>query len=189
MDDGMSDHAPAAAETISHRYAFDYFTRGLLAIATAVLAIAPPVRYFFALHEPARATEVGLQWITSFPHGTIEIATAAVIIESALKILIVREIWRIIGHFRQGEFISRPITTAMHRVSVMLIGISLTGTLGLAVGLGSLWFLDSPLPPFAVISVLLNVPSGAFVCAILGFAIASVFDRAFRLADEARFLV
>lgn len=163
--------------------------RTLLAIATAVLALSPTVRYFMALCVPTRANEIGLQWITSFPRDTIQIATVAVTLEAVLKIMIVWEIWKIIGYFRRGEFTSRKLSAAMRRVSTMLIAISITGTLGLLVGLGSLWFLDRPFPPLAFIGGMLNIPSGAFVCAILGFATAAVFDRASRMARDTQFLV
>lgn len=186
----MGEETIGIGQGVPHRLrSLGALGRALLVLATIILAMSLPLRYYMALKFPSRAVEFGFQWLPDCPTGTRAIVTIAIIIETVLKILIVWDIWKVIGHFTRGEFISRAVSAIMRRISVMLIGISITGTVGLAVGLASLWVLGRDMPSWILIGPLLNVPSGAFVCAILGFAAAAAFEHASRMADEARFTV
>lgn len=168
---------------------FGFGIKAAIVTATLLLAVSLPLRYIIAWREPAYASLVGLPWLRTLPPSTIIVATITVTVQSILMAFVVREIWTITGSFHRGEFFSRFVTKAMRRASGLLFGVSVAGALGVVIGLGSLSMLDGDLPPLGLGASLLNMPAGALVCGLLAYVIAGAFDRAIRMADEARFMV
>lgn len=170
----------------------DGFGAGLKAaiiLATLLLAASIPARYIIAWREPAYASLVGLPWLRTLPQPTIIVATVTATAQSVLMAFVVREIWKIADSFHRGEFFSRSVTKAMRRASYILFGVGAAGTLGVVIGLTSLSIIVRDLPPLGLGVALLNLPAGAFVCGLMAYVIAGAFDRAIRMADEARFMV
>lgn len=157
--------------------------------ATLLLAASLPLRYIVAWREPAYASLVGLPWLRTLPPATVSIATIAVAVQSILMILVVHAIWRIAERFYRGEFFSRSVATIMRRASFLLFGVTATGILGIVIGLASLSHIRGDLPSLSLVGALLNMPAGACVCGLLSYAMARAFDRARRMAEEARFTV
>lgn len=168
---------------------FGFGMKSAIVVATLLLAVSLPLRYVIAWQEPHYASLVGLPWLRTLPQATIVIAVLTATAQSLLMALVVRETWRIADRFHQGEFFSRQVTATMRRASFMLFGVGAAGILGIAIGFASLAHLRGDLPPLGVLGALLNMPVGAFVCGLLGYAMAGAFDRAIRMADEARFTV
>ncbi|MHA3790589.1 hypothetical protein [Sphingomonas sp. YL-JM2C] len=160
-----------------------------IVVATLLLAISLPARYVVAWREPVYASMVGLPWLRTLPTSTVCVATITVAVQSVLMILVVREIWRITERFYSGEFFSRSVSTMMRRASFILFGVTATGILGIAIGLASVSYVRGYFPPLGLVMALLNMPSGACVCGLLSYAVARAFDRATRMAEEARFTV
>lgn len=163
--------------------------KAAIVVATLLLAVSIPLRYIIAWQQPEYASLVGLPWLRALPQPTIIVAMVSVTTQSVLMAFVVRETWTIADRFHRGEFFSRAVTRAMRRASYILFGVSAAGTLGIAIGLASLSIIDRDLPPLGLGAALLNLPAGALVCGLLAFVIAGAFDRAIRMADEARFMV
>lgn len=168
---------------------FGFGIKVAIVTATLLLAVSLPLRYIIAWREPAYASLVGLPWLRTLPPPTIIIAIMTMIVQSILMAFVVRETWTIADRFHRGEFFSRFVTKAMRRSSFLLFGMSAAGALGVAIGLASLSMIERDLPPLGIGAALLNMPAGALVCGLLAYVIAGAFDRAIRMADEARFMV
>jgi|GEM_PF-3825001 len=160
-----------------------------LTALTLFIAATPPMTMLLAWLRPDAAPLLGWPVLRSLPAVTILIAVVIVLLQSALMILVVARTWKVVTCFGKGIFFSRTVVTSIRSIGINLLVIAVLRLLATPVAIASIWMAGRLDRTDGLWTQLFNLPAGTALCGLVGLVVAGAFDRAARMAHDARYTV